>query len=56
MSESLKINTSLTTLNMDCDEMIRNEQEKEKREKTEKMNKCTDNCNSYETRKQLLGT
>ena len=28
ISESLKINTSLTSLNLDCDDKIRNEKEK----------------------------
>ena len=31
ISESLKINTSLTSLNLRCDEKIRNEKKKEKK-------------------------
>ena len=50
ISESLKINTSLTELYLGGDDKIRNE----KRMKKEIMNKCSDNKISEET-EELLG-
>ena len=39
ISESLKVNTSLTSLYLDCDEKIRNEKEKRKGNEMKEMNR-----------------